>query len=219
MVDRATPSTGAPVARSLPAGGIGDEADREMTDLYRHYDDQGKLLYVGVSKSTLIRLGRHEANAHWYERISQIKIEKHPSREAALEAERKAIQTENPLCNIQRRPVPIGATDNKKMDRNAIAAQSATALTQSLVWFNTTYSASDIAIHLSINETAANRLIESGEVSSIELECRGRIVRRVTGWQLIEFLESRERAAAKKNNRGVRPNVAERLLPNTKKED
>jgi len=168
-----------------------------MTDLYRHFDSQGALLYVGVSKSALVRLGQHKEHAHWFDRITQVTIEKHPSRAAALEAERIAIHVENPLCNVQRRPPPIGTVDSKRTDRKTLAAKSATALTQSLVWFNTTYSPAEIANHLSIGMTAVNRLIESRAIGSVELEDKGRAVRRVTGWQLIEFLESREISAMK----------------------
>jgi len=169
-----------------------------MTHLYRHFDAEDKLLYVGVSKSAIVRLGQHEEHAHWYERITKVTIERHPSRAAALEAERIAIHIENPLCNIQRRPPPIGAFDNRKADRGTIAKRSATALTESIVWFNTSYTVAELAQHLSVGLTAANRLIESREIGSFEIEERGRLVRRVSGWQLIEFLEAKQTPAKMK---------------------
>lgn len=169
-----------------------------MAELYRHFDSSGKLLYVGVSKSALIRLGQHQEHAHWFGNISQVTIEKHPSREAALEAERLAIQSENPLCNVQHRSPSAHTVRKRQAASLELAKKSATALTQSLVWFNTTYTPDQIADRLSISSAAAKRLIENREIGSIELEDKGRTVRRVTGWQLIEFLESREQPAAKK---------------------
>jgi len=72
-----------------------------MTDLYRHYDKDDNLLYVGISISTLQRLGQHRNNARWFDSISRIEIEKCPDRAAALKSEAKAIIMENPAYNIQ----------------------------------------------------------------------------------------------------------------------
>jgi hypothetical protein len=174
--------------------------ERKMTDLYRHFDNEGKLLYVGISKSALVRLGQHEEHAHWFDRIAQVTIEKHPSRAVALEAERTAIIREKPLCNIMGRELPTGKAPTED-DWSTLAGKSATALTSSLVYFNTTYRAEDIAKHLWISVVAAKRLIESSEIGSVEFEDRGRPVRRVTGWQLIEYIESCERKATKKKGK------------------
>lgn len=70
------------------------------TDLYRHWDAEGRLLYVGISLSAVQRLAAHRQSSRWYPRIKWIEIERHPTREAALEAERIAIRDEKPLCNL-----------------------------------------------------------------------------------------------------------------------
>jgi predicted GIY-YIG superfamily endonuclease len=67
--------------------------------LYRHYDKDDNLLYVGVSWSVIERLRRHEKSSHWFGEVDIIKLEKYPSREASLEAERKAILAERPRYN------------------------------------------------------------------------------------------------------------------------
>jgi hypothetical protein len=67
--------------------------------LYRHFDGAGVLLYVGVSMKHLERLAQHKANAHWYDRITRIEIERFPTWDA-LAAEAKAIIDEKPECNI-----------------------------------------------------------------------------------------------------------------------
>lgn len=69
------------------------------TDLYRHFDSNGNLLYVGISLSTLNRLGQHKDNSHWFNSISNITIEKFNNRDKALIAERDAIINEKPLYN------------------------------------------------------------------------------------------------------------------------
>lgn len=74
------------------------------TALYRHFDGSDRLLYVGISLSPTYRLSQHNANASWAKAIRRITIEVFPTREAALLAERFAIQRENPQHNIQHKP-------------------------------------------------------------------------------------------------------------------
>ena len=83
-------------ARTRPV--VGTE-ERE-TELYRHFDAEGRLLYVGVSLSTTVRLMGHKERSEWANRIATITIERFPTRSAALQAERAAIKAEKPLHNI-----------------------------------------------------------------------------------------------------------------------
>lgn len=70
------------------------------TALYRHFDADGALLYVGISLNSIQRTSQHSHGAHWFQRISRIVIEWHESRELAEAAERKAIGCELPAFNI-----------------------------------------------------------------------------------------------------------------------
>jgi predicted DNA-binding transcriptional regulator AlpA len=67
--------------------------------LYRHFDEAGALLYVGISLSALNRLMAHMDDSAWYWSIAKVTIEVHPTREAAEAAERQAIRNERPLFN------------------------------------------------------------------------------------------------------------------------
>jgi predicted DNA-binding transcriptional regulator AlpA len=69
--------------------------------LYRHFDRDGALLYVGVSISALNRLAAHREDAPWFWRIARIEVQAYATREASLIAERRAIQRERPQFNIQ----------------------------------------------------------------------------------------------------------------------
>lgn len=71
-----------------------------MTELYRHYDKDGVLLYVGISLSAAIRLTAHRRQSEWFGAIRTIKIARFRSLEAAREAERVAIRDEHPMWNI-----------------------------------------------------------------------------------------------------------------------
>ncbi len=68
--------------------------------LYRHFDKEGRLLYVGISLSAVARLAAHKGSAHWYDQITSVSIEQCESREALLDAEREAILAEKPLHNV-----------------------------------------------------------------------------------------------------------------------
>jgi excinuclease UvrABC nuclease subunit len=71
--------------------------------LYRHFDADGRLLYVGISLSAVWRLARHRHDAHWFHQIATVTIQTLPSRGAALVAEARAIEEEKPLHNLYRR--------------------------------------------------------------------------------------------------------------------
>lgn len=75
-----------------------------MQTLYRHFDKDGVLLYVGISKDPIRRMTQHNKSAKWYNLIATITHETFPTRDAVLLAERKAIRTEKPLYNLRHRP-------------------------------------------------------------------------------------------------------------------
>lgn len=72
------------------------------TALYRHFDADGKLLYVGISNDALRRLLQHKDRSHWFETIAQVDIEWLGGRETALAAEAIAIAKECPAWNVAR---------------------------------------------------------------------------------------------------------------------
>jgi predicted GIY-YIG superfamily endonuclease len=79
------------------------------TALYRHYDEDGRLLYVGISLDVLKRIQQHRGSS-WSRDITYIAIEGYASREAAEAAERVAIETERPLYNIAGRLISVVPT-------------------------------------------------------------------------------------------------------------
>lgn len=76
----------------------------KKTSLYRHFDEHGRLLYVGISKNAIRRLNGHMSKS-WYAEIANVKIQPCKSRKHALFAEAVAIRDEGPLYNIQK-PIP-----------------------------------------------------------------------------------------------------------------
>lgn len=72
------------------------------TSLYRHFDADGVLLYVGISLSAIGRLSDHRHTSAWFPRIAKVTVEQFPDRASAYKAETTAIQTEKPLHNISK---------------------------------------------------------------------------------------------------------------------
>lgn len=87
------------------------ELDAVGTALYRHFDCDGRLLYVGVSLSAIKRTAQHRQRASWFTEITRIEIEWHTSRSAAELAEKRAIKAERPLYNIKHNEAENGSSD------------------------------------------------------------------------------------------------------------
>lgn len=69
------------------------------TSLYRFYDQDERLLYVGVT-SVPRWDGGHRRDKAWWEEVAVAKVEHFPERTTALTAERYAIQHEKPEYNV-----------------------------------------------------------------------------------------------------------------------
>jgi|GEM_PF-5834944 len=98
----------------------------ELHQLYRHFDSEGTLLYVGVSLSVLTRLVQHKSSSSWYASVTQITIENYESREDAELAEKHAIESERPIWNVVYNGKPrkkildrLGRKLNKPLKRKA----------------------------------------------------------------------------------------------------
>lgn len=69
--------------------------------VYRMYDCYGDLLYVGMSTDLGNRLKQHGLGEKAFWRfVVRIEVEHFPTREAALTAERIAIEGEAPMYNL-----------------------------------------------------------------------------------------------------------------------
>lgn len=84
--------------------------------LYRYFDKNDRLLYVGISKSAPARLAQHIGVSHWAYQITRVNIEKYPNRAAARAAELQAIKNENPVHNIEGRRDGMSAFDARRAD-------------------------------------------------------------------------------------------------------
>jgi hypothetical protein len=74
--------------------------DSRQCALYRHFDADGVLLYVGISYDPYVRYtSGHEVFSAWSRFSSEFRVEWLPDREEARAAEVQAIKEEKPLFN------------------------------------------------------------------------------------------------------------------------
>ncbi|MGW1744539.1 GntR family transcriptional regulator [Streptomyces sp. NPDC002092] len=76
----------------------------QRTALYRLYDADDTLLYVGIAKDVTRRWRMHEWEKKWWHLVSSERIEWFPSRQEARAAELAAMRDESPLYNGVRHP-------------------------------------------------------------------------------------------------------------------
>src|SRR5436190_14951554 len=79
----------------------------ERTALYRLYDADDRLLYVGVSNDPPYRMAQHAKDKPWWPTVATQKLEWLDTREEAFDAEKLAIFTERPKYNHVHNPSPI----------------------------------------------------------------------------------------------------------------
>lgn len=72
---------------------------KQHTILYRAYDANDQLLYIGISHQVLARFDQHAHTSEWSDQCSYVILEHYQFRRQALAAEKIAIQNENPKYN------------------------------------------------------------------------------------------------------------------------
>jgi hypothetical protein len=82
------------------------EAANTTTALYRWFDEQDRLLYIGITGNLAVRQDSHGKKSSWTDFAVRSTIERHPTRGHAEKAERLAIETEHPLFNHQYNDTP-----------------------------------------------------------------------------------------------------------------
>lgn len=78
-----------------------ESGEQGKTALYRHYDDRGVLLYVGIATNPVSRTDSHRRSSRWASLSVRLDIEWFDTRREALGAESVAIKSEGPVFNIQ----------------------------------------------------------------------------------------------------------------------
>ncbi len=74
------------------------------TTLYRYFDAEGALLYVGITNHAVLRALQHSKFSRWWPSVRSATFEHFPAREEAIAAETLAIRAERPPYNVVGQP-------------------------------------------------------------------------------------------------------------------
>lgn len=69
--------------------------------VYRHYDDEGRLLYVGCTVDPKTRLLGHQQNSWWFSQSVRVRQTVYPNKLHALRVEQETIAAERPIWNVR----------------------------------------------------------------------------------------------------------------------
>jgi len=74
------------------------------TSLYKYFDTNGSLIYVGITSRGINRNREHNADKLWWQFVTRQEVQHFPDRRAALEAEKTLILQRRPPFNKQHNP-------------------------------------------------------------------------------------------------------------------
>jgi predicted GIY-YIG superfamily endonuclease len=76
------------------------DVEHGPTAVYRLYDEDGHLLYVGCSRTPKRRIAAHRVRP-WWSAVARTDVQQFATRDEARRIETEAIQNENPRHNIE----------------------------------------------------------------------------------------------------------------------
>ena len=165
------------------------------TQLYRHFNAANELLYVGISLSTVVRLSQHKEGSKWYSDIAKVVIENFESRQAALDAEKIAVQSENPKHNVQLKKKLKELNKEIRRSPDFILEEKAKVVRRH-VEYDLTYRLDRIFDKLNMKKTEIDKHIANGNLRWFTVEgsyssnLKGpKPQKMITGWALIDFIE------------------------------
>ena len=189
-------------------------AEQIRTALYRYFDPDGKLLYVGISLSPTYRQSQHRDSSHWYERIETMRVQWFDCRRDALDAERAAIKAECPECNVMHNRT-VSAID-ARMEQ--LADESRAELTQRVTRYQPAYAVKAAGDSTGVGETSIRWAMAAGDLPYYPT---GHNTVAISGWALIAYVEALQagqvairKAIKLEDGRVIRPPSGEWLVNN-----
>jgi predicted GIY-YIG superfamily endonuclease len=93
----------------------------KMHTLYRFYDVDGRLLYIGRTMNPSARFKQHKADKDWWPEVAEIKMRQFESSHDLDIAERLAIRQESPAHNVVfNKPAATKASEKMGMSTNSV---------------------------------------------------------------------------------------------------
>lgn len=148
-----------------------------QTDLYRYFDKDGELLYVGVSLNSIARAAQHRTQSCWYDDFHTMTRQSYSTRGEALDAETLAIVNEQPKHNVRKTTPPRPKSKSR--------AQREYEQLEYSILYKPMYNTTEAASALGVSTSRIRTWQKDGKLGFIYIGNRPM----VTGWQIIDFLE------------------------------
>ena len=166
------------------------------TTLYRYYDEQDKLLYVGITKRPRRRTKEHSAFSKWFTQAKKCTFEHFESRREALSAEFKAIKKEKPKSNITHNHENWRELDKQKVKISSSlndVEDSKLYVTGRVVCTNPLMDPGSAARILDVSKAIVRSAIDSGQLktTTVYYKWREKTMSReyITGWDLLNYVD------------------------------
>ena len=161
--------------------------------LYRHFNSNGDLLYIGITNNVARRTKDHDRNSYWFSEVARIDLEHFESRDAVLAAETDAIGKELPKYNIQK--------TKEQMPEPEQVTDLANRITFRIVNLKPLYTTNEAASLLSIPPSRIKDMCASRKIGCVITDSgirNTRVGKRqfttygISGWHIIEYIENLE---------------------------
>lgn len=77
------------------------------TDLYQAFNDNGEILYVGISHNAITRLRQHRSSSAWWPHATWFQVTRYEERRDAEKAEALVVAFDDPPYNVDRCEGPM----------------------------------------------------------------------------------------------------------------
>ena len=84
----------------LPSRQKRSRSQPQVHTLYRMFDSDDNLIYIGLTNNPPGRFKQHSQDKSWWDSVKYIAVEQFSSRDELIAAERTAIETERPIHNV-----------------------------------------------------------------------------------------------------------------------
>jgi predicted GIY-YIG superfamily endonuclease len=95
--------------------------------VYRCYDSDDRLIYVGCSVAPKSRLDQHRKSSWWFEQVARVRYTVYSDKDYALRKESEAIATENPRWNVRGRDRGLWTADDYRDAHRALQETGGTS--------------------------------------------------------------------------------------------
>jgi len=155
--------------------------------LYRQFNSENVLLYVGITCNTRDRLKNHEKHSNWWLEVNQVTIEHFADRQSVLVAERIAIETEKPKYNIVHNRLKL--EKEKPFTALDVTQDNITARLVSIPILATPEKIAEI---LNLPRRVIRNAMENGTLGHCEIpnSTLTKMLKLSSGWQILDWLES-----------------------------